>query len=146
MCDAGATKQDRWISLIAVAAVVGILVSIFSVFAHYGVVSSEVCSINDTFDCDTVNKSAYSELFGIPVALLGVLTYIVFFLGVMAYDRNHSQKLLQALMTLGGAGLIFSLYLTSIEAFVLYTWCILCLASQAAILAIVIGLWRLQKL
>lgn len=145
MCNADVTKRDRWISLIAVAAVVGMLVSIFSAFAHYDVVSSEVCTINETFDCDIVNKSSYSEILGIPVSILGLLAYAVLFVGVLVYDRKRSPKLLQLLMSLGAAGLLFSLYLTSIEAFVLYTWCLLCLASQAAILLIVIGLWRLQK-
>ena len=109
------------------------------------VVSSEVCTINETFDCDIVNKSSYSEILGIPVSILGLLAYAVLFVGVLVYDRKRSPKLLQLLMSLGAAGLLFSLYLTSIEAFVLYTWCLLCLASQAAILLIVIGLWRLQK-
>ena len=145
MCNADVTKRDRWISLIAVAAVVGMLVSIFSAFAHYDVVSSEVCTINETFDCDIVNKSSYSEILGIPVSILGLLAYAVLFVGVLVYDRKRSPKLLQLLMSLGAAGLLFRLYLTRIEAFVLYTWCLLCLASQAAILLIVIGLWRLQK-
>lgn len=145
-CDSGASKRDKLISLIAVAALVGIIVSIYSTLEHYELAPSDICTIGETFNCDVVNGSAYSKIFGIPVAILGVLAYLALFAGIMIYDRNKSEKLFQLLMMLGAGGLIFSLYLTSIEAFVLYTWCLLCLASQAAILVIAGSLYKLQKL
>jgi uncharacterized membrane protein len=36
------------------------------------------------------------------------------------------------------SGLLFSLYLSSLEAFILHAWCVLCLSSQLLILAIFI--------
>ena len=146
MCDAGQSPRERWSTLIAVASIVGLIVSYVSLLEHYAVMPSEFCSINETFDCHVVNQSVYSEIFGIPVAALGILAYAVLFGGIMLYMRNRSKKLLQILLMLGAGGLIFSLYLTSIEAFVLYTWCLLCLVSQAAILVIAGALYKLQKL
>jgi uncharacterized membrane protein len=40
------------------------------------------------------------------------------------------------LLTAAAAGLVFALYLTYIEAYVLTTWCILCLTSLALIASI----------
>ncbi|MBT4857401.1 vitamin K epoxide reductase family protein [Candidatus Uhrbacteria bacterium] len=145
ICDAGSSAVDRLTSLIAVSAVVGVLVSIYSALAHYGSAPTGFCKINETFDCDLVNQSAYSEIFGIPVSIMGIAAYVVIFVGIMMYAQNQSRKLLDLLLILGAGGLVFSLYLTGIEAFVLHTWCLLCLASQAAILIIAGSLYKLQK-
>jgi len=57
--------------------------------------------------------------------------------------EDRGLRLFLLLASFGGLG--FSLYLTSIEAFILHTWCVLCLTSQATILLIVgstVTLWR----
>lgn len=146
LCDAGQSVRERWSTLIAVSSIVGMIVSYYSILEHYALAPSDFCSINATFDCHVVNQSAYSELFGIPVSILGILAYAVLFVGIMLYMRQPSQKLLQVLLMFGAGGLVFSLYLTGIEAFVLYTWCLLCLSSQAAILVIAGSLYKIQKL
>jgi uncharacterized membrane protein len=94
--------------------------------------SSYFCDISTTISCSVVNQSAYSELFGIPVAALGFLYFalvggLVFNLGKSAY---------RAIFLLSVASLVFSFYLTYIELFVLGTICILCETSKVLILAI----------
>lgn len=80
-------------------------------------------------DCVTVNSSAFSEVMGIPVALLGMLMYLALaaVLGIVWWQP--STPLSNFGFTLALAGALFSLYLTGIEAFVLRAYCIWCLTS-----------------
>jgi uncharacterized membrane protein len=81
-----------------------------------------------------VNRSEYSTLVGIPVAGIGVAGYaVLFFLATFQKARLETpNRLLGAAL----AGLAFALYLTYIEAYVLTTWCILCLISLLLIFLI----------
>jgi uncharacterized membrane protein len=98
---------QRLMSVVAILAVCGIVVSSVSLQHHFATSKSAYCDIGEMFNCDIVNRSVYSSVFGIPVALIGMLGY--------------------------ATGLAFALYLTYIEARVLGVWCILCLSSLALI-------------
>jgi vitamin-K-epoxide reductase (warfarin-sensitive) len=138
--------KDRFnFIIVVIGALVGLAVSIFTTLEHYGAATAEFCSINETFNCDIVNGSKYSELFGIPVALLGIIAYGFFFAAALAVRKNHNEKLMNLMVFGSVLALLFSLYLTYIEAFVLYTWCILCLTSLAANLVVAIGIFRWHK-
>jgi len=83
--------------------------------------------------CETVNTSPYSEVMGVPVALLGFLMYGAL-LGLGLTARRLEGAL--ALFGLDLAGLLYSCYLTYVEVNVLHALCPWCLASQAIIAAI----------
>lgn len=126
----------RLMTLIALLAVAGIGVSSVSLQHHYATSKTEYCELGETFNCDLVNRSAYSSIAGIPVALIGILGYLTLAgLATVFRGRNETPKLL-----LGGAaaGLIFALYLTYVEARVLGVWCILCLSSLVLIASITV--------
>lgn len=111
----------------------GLFISLYALQQHYAPVGSSACNVSATFDCDAVNKSEWSELFGFPVAGIGVIGYLVLAIVTVAYARDRDRVLGKALLFLCAGALLFSLYLTSIEAFVLGVWCLLCLASLSAI-------------
>ncbi len=121
-------------SIIAILAVCGIVVSSVSLQHHYAKSKTEYCDIGETFNCDIVNRSSYSKILGIPVALIGMLGYAAL-AGLATFYREREDT---PLLLLGGAaaGLAFALYLTYIEAHVLGVWCILCLSSLAMISSI----------
>jgi uncharacterized membrane protein len=123
-------------SIIAVVAVCGIVVSSVSLQHHYAKSKTEYCDIGETFNCDIVNRSSYSSILGIPVALIGMLGYAAL-AGLATVYREREDT---PLLLLGGAvaGLAFALYLTYIEARVLGVWCILCLSSLSAISSIAV--------
>lgn len=126
--------RNRWMSLVAILAVCGIAVSSVSLQHHYATSKTAYCDIGETFNCDIVNRSEYSSILAIPVALLGMLGYgALAGLATVYRDRRETAGFL-----FGGAvaGLAFALYLTYIEARVLGVWCILCLSSLALIAAI----------
>jgi len=121
----------RLMSLVAILAVCGIAVSSVSLQHHYATSKTAYCEIGETFNCDIVNRSEYSSVFGIPVALIGMLGYAAL-VGLATVYRERRET---PVMLFSGAavGLAFALYLTYIEGHVLGVWCILCLSSLALI-------------
>ena len=122
---------NRLMRLVAVLAVCGIVVSSVSLQHHYATSKTAFCDIGETFDCDIVNRSEYSSILGIPVALMGMLGYAAL-AGLATVYRERRET---PVMLFSGAavGLAFALYLTYIEARVLGVYCILCVSSLALI-------------
>jgi len=128
--------SNRLLSLIAVLAVCGIAVSSVSLQHHFATSKTAYCDVGEAFNCDIVNRSTYSTVFGLPVALIGMLGYgaLVGLATVYRARRDAASMLFGG----AGAGLVFALYLTYIEARILGVWCILCLSSLALIAMITI--------
>ena len=114
--------------VLMVLALAGIVVSSLALHAHYSTRYLELpCDINSVWSCGLVNHSRYAVVFGIPVALIGILGYVV--LAAVAWLRQRQMLLGLALIALG-----FALYLTNIEWHVLQEWYIYCVSSQIIIL------------
>ena len=133
---------------IALVAVAGVVVSSISLYHHFATTETPFCHFGESFNCDIVNRSAYSTVFGIPVALIGILGYLLVLALATVYRDKAETPVMLLIITVGGLG--FAVYLTYIEKFVLATWCILCLSSlalisAAAILSAVLALTSFQK-
>lgn len=121
-----------------------ILITTYLTYLHFKPSASTICKINEYFDCDIVNKSTYSELFGVPVAILGLLTYLLLFALSWAIYKGKRlttwskhltvHNLLWFMFVFVDVGILFSGYLTYIELFVLQAVCIFCLAQQIIII------------
>lgn len=122
--------------VIAVLAVVGIAISGFSLHHHFGHNKTSFCDIGQSFNCDLVNRSEYSVVAGVPVALIGILGYILLLALATIYRQKAETPVL--LLLFSAAGLAFALYLTYVEAYRIHAWCILCLSSLTAIALIAI--------
>jgi uncharacterized membrane protein len=110
----------------------GALLSAVSLHNHYSTSAAGYCDLNATWNCDFVNRSPYAELLGIPVALVGLLGYLLLFaLSFPASRRIAALRFAASLL-----GLAFALYLAYVEAYILAVWCLLCIGSLAAISAI----------
>lgn len=116
--------------------VLGVIVSAMAFWAHYSERASAYCAFGNAFNCDVVNRGIYAELFGVPVALIGIMGYAALFIVARYYARGAGATTILTVLAL--VGFNFSLYLTYLEAFVLATWCILCIASFAIILLITV--------
>lgn len=128
---AAVSVRRRLYFAIAIVAVLGIAVSSFSLYHHFGKSETSFCQFGESFNCDLVNRSRYSTVLGVPVALVGILGYLLILLLANLYrDKAETPLLLVAACS---AGFGFSLYLTYVEGFVLNAWCILCLTSLTLI-------------
>jgi vitamin-K-epoxide reductase (warfarin-sensitive) len=137
MADAAATPSknvDGILLQIALLSGAGIAVSSISLYHHYGSSKTVFCDFGNSFNCDMVNRSIYSSIAGVPVALLGVFGYATLLLLSTAYKTKAETPALLLIAALTGLG--FALYLTYVEAFVLAIWCVLCLSSLAIIVLI----------
>jgi vitamin-K-epoxide reductase (warfarin-sensitive) len=140
-------KTTREKAMLAIA-LIGIILSAYAIPLHYSEGGSKLCDISETISCDKVNKSQYSTLLGIPVAILGLLSYLLLFLLVL--KRGAIQRALafthadfsQYLLFLAAAMCLFQIYLTSMEIFVLNAYCIVCILSQLCMLALVWLSWQ----
>jgi vitamin-K-epoxide reductase (warfarin-sensitive) len=131
---AGSANPERnriLFALIAACAVAGVIVSGISLQRHYAKSATQFCDFNQKFSCDVVNRSEYSTIIGIPVAGIGAVGYGV--LLVLATFLRTRAETANRLLGAALAGLAFASYLTYIEAWVLETWCILCLISLGLI-------------
>ena len=111
--------------VIALLALAGVVVSILALRVHYST-GTEPCSINEKWDCGTVNHSPFAEIAHMPVAAIGILGYLV--LAGLALMRQRFLVFLAALVGLG-----FALHLASIEEYALGVWCVYCAISLAII-------------
>jgi uncharacterized membrane protein len=155
----------RW--LIAFLALAGIVAAYMALREHYRTEGQAPCSINEKWDCGTVNKSRFASIGGvfdqftnrnaalsgdakprfesvrkIPVADVGIAGYVL--LGLLVLMKRW--RLLAAASVLAWA---FSLYLAHIEKDILEVWCIYCVISLGIITLIMLlsliallGDWR----
>lgn len=131
-------RQRR--QLVTVLALVGIFVSGYLLLYELGFYGALVCG--EGHSCEYVQSSSYAWFLGIPVAGWGLGWYLaVFATGMVAAGSDARAGEARLLLVLATAGLAFSAYLTSIEAFVLHAWCRWCLGS--AFLTILIFLLAL---
>lgn len=111
--------------ILVLLAVVGVVDSTLALHEHYRTGASP-CSINERWDCGTVNHSPYAVMGGIPVAGIGIAGYLL--LAFLAFRRQYVLALGAALPAVA-----FSLYLAHIEEHVLGVWCVYCAISLGLI-------------
>lgn len=120
--------KNRSSVLLLILSLAGFFVSSYLTILHYKQIIPP-CTIAK--GCETVLTSQFSTIAGIPLALLGSLFFvtliILLLLGLFSYFK---------LLTL--SGVVVSVILFCIQAFVLHAFCQYCLLSEAIILAIFI--------
>jgi uncharacterized membrane protein len=125
-------KRNATHFLLLGCCLLGGVLSAVSLHNHYSASPTDYCDLNDTFNCDFVNRSTYAELRGVPVALVGLLGYLLLF----ALSLSTSRLIAGFRFAASLIGLAFALYLAYVEAYILAAWCLLCIGSLAAISAI----------
>ena len=122
--------MDRMLFRISTAlAILGTLVSIYmTIFKLTD--NAKMCLGNG--GCTVVNSSRYSEVSGIPVALIGVGGYLVIL--AVLYFENRMKVLKQngTLVVFGLAlvGFLFTIYLIYVELALIHALCPFCVTSQ----------------
>lgn len=136
------TRPLNLVSLIL--AIAGIAVAGYLTYVHYNL-GALVCGIGD---CETVQASEYSVVFGIPIAILGLLAYLglaVLIIGrsvVPEYADLANLVILFILIT----GTIYYGYLTYLELNVINAVCQWCVASAVITVALlVVELFRFSR-
>jgi protein-disulfide isomerase/uncharacterized membrane protein/rhodanese-related sulfurtransferase len=99
--------------------------------------------------CDAVRASSYAHLFGLPLPAFGVANYAVLGLLILAevlVSARLGRAIQYAITGISCAGFLFSIYLTSLEAFVIHAWCAWCVVSALVVTGIfVLSLFELRR-
>jgi uncharacterized membrane protein len=115
--------------LAALVSLAGVFVALYLTLYKLGYVGTLVCAVGS---CETVQTSRWASLLGIPVATWGVAFYVAALalsLWGLSDAMADSRRLSQALAVMTGAGVLFSLWLTSLELFVIHAICQWCVIS-----------------
>lgn len=82
--------------------------------------------------CETVQKSRYSHLAGVPLPVLGMAGAALML--VTTFFRDPRARTVAFVLAISGA--LFSLYLAGLQAFEIHAYCAWCLTSAVIWLAL----------
>lgn len=117
----------------ALLSLVGLLISAYLYLYKIGLIGALACGSGE---CETVQASVWSRFAGVEVALIGVAGYLVLLLLSLAALQPglaRSRWPADLLVWLSGVGVLFSLYLTYLELFVIHAICRWCVGSALII-------------
>lgn len=129
--------------VLSVVLVVGIGISVYLARHHenqlYGDPSVELgnCPQNQTINCEVVNTSAWSELFGVPIAAFAAPTYLL--LLVLLRRGKRSPEMLSYAFSIGlltAAYSVLLFYVSSTKIGFLCLWCMRLYAINASIVVL----------
>lgn len=124
-----------------VLTVIGVALAAYLTYVHYANV--QVACVQGHNECEAVQTSVYSKVAGIPVALIGLIGYIVI-LGSLLVPQSETTRLATLALTFGGWG--FSVYLTYREVFSLEKICEWCVGSAILMtILMLLSIWRFLR-
>ena len=129
------------------AAAIGLIDSIYLLVIK--ITDNKALCLQGVGDCYGVNSSVYSEIFGIPVSVFGIGAYLLILalIGFEKFSPNHETISLYSVFGITLAGLLYSIYLTYIELFVLKAVCPFCVVSALVMLLLfALAISRLLKM
>ena len=129
----------------ALIALIGVFVSLYLTLYKLGYIGTLACG---TGGCETVQLSKWGDFLGVPVAGWGVGYYGVVLALAIAGEQERfagSHRLTTTLMLVTGWGLLFTLWLTYLELFVIHAICRWCVGSATLtvlLFALALRDWR----
>ena len=117
-----------------VLSLAGLAVSTYLTVTHFAA-DAMLCAEGEVLDCGTVTTSEQSELFGIPVAVLG-LAFFAFLTVACLPFAWRSEALHWARLVSVGVGVLFVVYLVAAEFLLIGKICLWCTAVHVITLAL----------
>lgn len=125
---------------LAVVATAGLGVAAYLTWVHYHP-EALVCTRGG--GCETVQRSHYAVLLGIPVAIYGVVAWSAV-IALIALDTPVARAFVAAVALVSAA---FAVYLVVLQAAVIDAFCIWCMVNDAGLVPalVVVSLLRLRE-
>jgi uncharacterized membrane protein len=125
--------------MIALTAI-GLALASYLTYVHYAGIKP-ACTAGES--CTKVQTSVYSELAGVPVALMGLIGYVAIMASLLA-PENETSRFATVALTVIGFG--FSAYLTYRELFSIHAICEWCVSSAIILtLLMCLAIWRFLR-
>ncbi len=142
-----ADNKKTLLKVMVLLSLFGLVISGLLVKNHYQPLEEGIfCKLGEYASCSLVNTSFFSMLLNVPVALLGMIWFIVLLL--MALKASRDIALPKLIFWWAVIGLAFIIYMIIAEA-VLKTICSLCTLVHLAVIGILVcsvKLYRRQEL
>ena len=149
--------------LLLACALLGLGASVTSSYVHYQMLTdptyTSFCDVSTTVSCTQAYLSRYGSVMGVPVAILGVIFFVV--VGLMVAlapkprptpagkkgraaepDGVAGENVAAYVFALSAIGLVFTLYLAWASLFQLRALCLLCAVTYAAVVGLFVISWR----
>ena len=139
-------RKDIPTTIIWIAAILGLSVAVYLTISK--LTHSQLYCTPGLGDCNKVNSTRWSLLWGIPLAAYGAGMYAVILLVQLLKDRVKYIAKYEHLLLFGISlfGFLFSLYLTYLELFVIKAVCQWCVVSALSVTTIfIVSIIRLVK-
>jgi len=128
-----------------ILATIGILDAGYLTYEHY-IHAIPPCSLHAFLaDCGSVLTSKYATLFGIPIALFGVLYYLSLLITVTMIVLQPHKLLSIAVLTFATIGALTSLSFVLLQIFVLHAICVYCMTSDTISIILFGLIWYMHK-
>lgn len=142
------TKKQKFWNVIV------FLCLIVSLFLYYNLASrhfqlnfgltlkESICNVNETFNCDEVNMSRYSELFGIPISLWGFSTnlFLLLLWGTALFSKKR-ENFFHYPFYLSAFSVFTSVTMGMIALTQMTQFCLFCIALYVLSFLILAGIW-----
>lgn len=130
--------ERRLFAISSFLVAVGLAVSAY--LSYVKLANAPMICLEGVFQCDAIQQSVYAELAGIPVAVLGLLSYIViagllFFQKRIEFLKENGIALLMGMVFFAW---LYSMYLVYVQASVLQAWCQWCVVHEIIITLLLI--------
>ena len=140
-----------WLRLVMVLlAIAGLGVSAYLMWGY--TVPGATLACGGSSGCESVKNSVYANLWGIPLPVIGLISYSVLLALILAQghaamvERAGPPYLALAVFGISLIGVLYSAYLTYVELYVIYAICRWCVASAIIMVAaFVLSIFNLRN-
>ncbi|MDB4913690.1 MAG: hypothetical protein JWM95_1334 [Gemmatimonadetes bacterium] len=127
--------------LAALVALAGLFVALYLTLYKLGYIGTLACSVGS---CEAVQTSKWATFLGVPVGAWGVAYYVgVLVVALAGLSPSMSERIgiSHLLVVMTGVGLLFSLWLTYLELFVIHAICQWCVISALLATTLFVVSW-----
>ncbi|NPV77141.1 MAG: vitamin K epoxide reductase family protein [Anaerolineae bacterium] len=139
-------KKDRLRFTSFILTLIGLIDSLYLLWIKIS--QNKALCLPGLGDCWSVNTSRYSEIYGVPVSILGALAYLVILalLWLEGKDFKFKAYLPGLIFGITLTGTLYSAYLTYLEIAVIKAICPFCVVSAVVMtVLLIISTLRLRK-
>jgi uncharacterized membrane protein len=121
-----AAPRWPWISGLLVS-LLGLGVAAYLTYDHFSNTAPAACPDTGTINCLKVTTSSYSVILGVPVAVLGLVFFLVMIgLQLPRMWASHDVRIRRVRMAWAGIGMVTALWLVYAELFRINAICLYC--------------------
>lgn len=128
------SKKPRYSKNVKIISIIGLIISFLGILdgidltiAHYSTPAVLACPDTGFINCAKVTTSSYSQIHGIPVALLGLIFFVIMFILQLPMMWNSASALIKyGRLAFSIIGLLSVFWFVYVEFHKLHAICLYC--------------------